>query len=143
MFANWILTFYRSVTRHRLYAAINVLGLALGVAVFVVLMLVVRFQTSFERWIPHADQIYVIRSKDVLGNWSSNSFPGMLDELRADYPQLMATHAPGAEATVRRGGAVTPVKVSMADPSFFKVFDLPLAAGNKTQLLQSPDDLVI
>jgi putative ABC transport system permease protein len=143
MLANYALTFYRSVTRHRLYAAINVLGLALGVAVFLVLMLVVRFQTSFERWIPHADQIYVIRSKDVLGNWYPNVFGGMLDELRGDYPQLMATHAIGAEATVRRGATVTPAKVSMVDPSFFKVFDLPLAAGDKARLLQSPDDLVI
>src|SRR6202012_823649 len=76
MFAHWLLTFWRSVARHRLYAAINVLGLALGVAVFLVLMLVVRFQTSFEQWIPHADQIYVIRTKDVLGTWYPGVFGG-------------------------------------------------------------------
>ncbi|THD61347.1 ABC transporter permease [Phenylobacterium sp.] len=143
IWASYARSLYRTMSRHRLYAAINVLGLALGVAVFVVLMLVVRFQTSFEAWIPHADQIYVIRSKDVLGNWYPNVFPGMLDELRGDYPQLVATHATGAEATVRRGGAVTPANVSMVDPSFFKVFDLPLAAGDKARLLQSPDDLVV
>ena len=44
MLGHYALTLYRSLTRHRLYAAINVLGLAVGVAVFLVLALDVRFE---------------------------------------------------------------------------------------------------
>ena len=95
MFANWILTLYRSVARHRLYAAINVLGLALGVAVFLVLMLAVRFETSFEAWITHADQIYVLRSKDViLGAWCPGMMGAFLNELRADDPVELVAPVP-------------------------------------------------
>jgi putative ABC transport system permease protein len=144
MFAHWILTLYRSVARHRLYAAINVLGLALGVAVFLVLMLVVRFQTSFEAWIPHADQIYVVRSKDwILGGWHSGTMGAFLDELRGDYPQVVGTRVGGDLATVRQGATITPEQVTWVDPSFFKVFDLPLIAGDRTQALQAPDEMVI
>jgi putative ABC transport system permease protein len=144
MFAHWILTLYRSVVRHRLYAAINVLGLALGVAVFLVLMLVVRFQTSFEAWIPHADQIYVVRTKDrILGGWHSGTMGAFLDELRGDYPQLVGTRVGGDLATVRQGATITPEQVTWVDPSFFKVFDLPLIAGDRSQALQAPDEMVI
>jgi len=141
---HWILTFYRLATRHRLYAAINVLGLALGVAVFLVLMLVVRFQTSFEAWIPHADQIYLVRSNDrIFGGWQPYTMGALLDELRGDYPQVAGTRVGGGSATVRQGATITPEQVSTVDPSFFKVFDLPLIAGDRTQALQAPDEMVI
>ncbi|HLZ73655.1 ABC transporter permease [Phenylobacterium sp.] len=144
MFAHWLLTFYRSVARHRLYAAINVLGLALGVAVFLVLMLVVHFETSFEAWIPHADQIYVVQSKDfVVGGWDSSTKGALLDELQGDYPQIVGTRANGDLATVRQGATITPEHVTWVDSSFFKVFDLPLIAGDRTLALRAPDEMVI
>ena len=46
------LTLYRSLTRHRLYAMLNIGGLALGIAVFLVLMLFVRFETNYDRVLP-------------------------------------------------------------------------------------------
>ena len=62
MLAHYLVSLYRSLTRHRLYAALNVLGLAVGIAVFLVLWLDVQFETSFERWIPDASQIYELRT---------------------------------------------------------------------------------
>ena len=47
-----LLTFYRSLVRHKLYASLNIGGLAVGIAVFLVLTLYVRFETSYEKWIP-------------------------------------------------------------------------------------------
>src|SRR5450432_3544109 len=123
MFAHTLLTLYRSIARHRLYAATNVLGLALGVAVFLVLMLVVRFQTSFEAWIPHADQIYLVRTSDrIFGGWHSGTMGALLDELRGDYPQVVGTRVGGGLATVRQGATITPERLTWVDPSFFKVF---------------------
>ena len=62
MLSHYLLTLYRSLTRQWLYAALNVLGLAVGIAVFLVLMLDVRFETSFDDWIPDAANIYRITS---------------------------------------------------------------------------------
>jgi putative ABC transport system permease protein len=143
MWSNYARSLYRTLSRHKLYAAINVLGLAIGVAVFVVLMLMVRFETSFERWIPNAGQIYVIRTNVLNQGWAAYTMGGLLDELRGDYPQLVGTRAGDIPATLRQGATITPERVSPVDPSFFKVFDLPLIAGDKARLLQSPDDLVI
>jgi len=46
MWGHYLLTLYRSLTRHWLYTLLNVAGLAVGIAVFLVLALLVRFETS-------------------------------------------------------------------------------------------------
>jgi len=147
MISHYLLTLYRSLSRHRLYAAINILGLAVGIAVFLVLFLDVRFETSFERWIPNADQIYVIRTSGA-GSLSGlggdyYTMGGLLEELRADYPELLGTRIDGENGAVRDGAKVTAETFEKVDPTFFKVFDLPLAAGDKATALRAPDDLVL
>src|ERR1700719_4107102 len=131
MFAHTLLTIYRSVTRHRLYATINVLGLALGVAVFVMLMLVVRFQTSFEQWIPSSGQVYVVRTNGQDQGWLPYTTGEILNALQADYPQIVGTRVGDGPASVRQGATITAERVSPVDPSFFKVFDLPLVTGDR------------
>jgi putative ABC transport system permease protein len=147
MFGHYLLTLYRSLSRHRLYAAINVLGLAVGIAVFLVLFLDVRFETSFERWIPHADQIYVIRTSGLgelagIGTFD-RTMGDLLAELRADYPQLVGARIWDDGGTVRQGDKITGEEIEKVDPSFFQVFDLPLVAGDRGALLTRPDDLIL
>ncbi|MBS0332160.1 MAG: ABC transporter permease, partial [Proteobacteria bacterium] len=60
MLGNYALSLYRTLSRHRLYAALNTLGLALGIAVFAVLALVVRFESGFDRWVPNGDRVFRI-----------------------------------------------------------------------------------
>jgi putative ABC transport system permease protein len=147
MLGHYLLTLYRSLSRHRLYAAINVLSLALGIAVFLVLFLDVRFETSFERWLPHADQIYSIRTigvGEMAGMGSVEATMGdLLEELRADNPGLVGTRRWHIGATVRQGERVVGEQLTAVDPDFFQVFDLPLVAGDKARLLTRPDDLIL
>src|SRR5579859_1191005 len=147
MWTHYLLTFYRAMTRHRLYAALNVLGLAVGVAVFLVLWLDVRFETSFDQWIPDARSIYVVRTI-WLGEYSSSgannaTMGGTLDELRGDYPQVVGTRDWVQGATIRQGDHGEAEHVDVVDPSFFKVFDLPMVAGDKARLLAAPDEVVL
>jgi putative ABC transport system permease protein len=147
MLTHYLLTLYRSLSRHRLYAAINVLGLAVGIAVFLVLFLDVRFETRFERWIPDARQIYVIRTSghgELAGIGTLDRTMGdLLAELRADYPQLVGVRIQDDGGAVRQGDKITGEQIEKVDPTFFQVFDLPLAAGDKATLLTRPDDLVL
>ncbi len=143
MLRNYLVTALRNLTRHRLYSAINIVGLALGIAVFLVLALVVRFETSFERWIPRADRIWTVSTADSFDGWRPYTVGAALDELRADYPQLIGTRLGGGQGTVRQGSTITADKVTEADPSVFQVFDLPLVAGDKDKVLRAPDEAVL
>ena len=150
MWGNYLLTLYRTLTRRRLYAALNLLGLSVGIAVFLVLFLDVRFETGFERWIPDANQIYLVRTAWVgpaAGEPASDASAGAIwDELKGDYPDLVGTRLQNMDATVRDGpqrAHIAPATVQLVDPSFFDVFDLPLAAGDRAALLKSPDEVVL
>ena len=93
------------LTRHPLYAALNVLGLAVGIAVFLVLMLDVRFETSFERWIPGADQVYL---RTTLVGPAGAEPPrrgagAVRDGCRATTPIWWATRMQDLGGTVRHG----------------------------------------
>jgi putative ABC transport system permease protein len=144
---HYLLTLYRALIRHRLYAILNLLGLATGIAVFLLLWLDVRFETGFERWIPHAEQIYAVRTT-WLGDAGviapeNETLGDLLPELRDDYPRLVGTRIWPKNGAVRRVGWASAETFSRVDPSFFEVFDLPLVAGDRAAALRAPDGLVL
>ena len=145
-----LLSLYRSLTRHKLHAALNIGGLAVGVAVFLVLGLYVRFETSFERWLPHHDQIYLIQTELHLpGSPFNGAYPGsmagMLEQLRQDFPGLAGTRIRGGAGagSVMRGGIAQREDVAQVDASFFDVFDLPMVAGDGRRALADPSAALV
>ena len=144
MLGHTLLTFYRSLTRHRLYSALNVLGLAVGIAVFLVLWLDVRFETGFERWIPHASSLYELRT-DFIGDGQprESTMGATAEELRGDYPRTNATLDWIQAAKIRQGASATAEEVEVVDSNFFNVFDLPMVMGDHARALSSPDDVVL
>ncbi len=147
MWGHYLLTLYRALTRHRLYAALNVLGLAVGVAVFLVLALFVQFQTSFEEWIPDASKVYQMRE-----TWNLPGLPhvtynftmgGLLEELKADYPQVTGVRLNGNQVIVRAGAQNSLGNATFVDGNFFDVLPLPMAAGDPRTALRDTASLVV
>lgn len=143
-------SFHRSLTRHRLYATLNIGGLAVGIAVFLVLGLYVRFETSFERWLPRHDRIYVVQTVwNLPGSPFNGAYPytmgGLLDQLRQDFPGVVGTRFWGGEGagSVLRGAVAATEDVAVVDPSFFQVFDLPMARGDGPRGLADPGGALI
>ena len=145
-----LLTLYRSLTRHRLYAALNIGGLAVGIAVFMVLALYVRFETGFERWLPHHDKIYLVetewkgRDSPMTGTYQ-NTMGGLLEQMKPDFPDIVGTRVNGGEdgGSVIHDGTATLDDVARVDADFFKVFDLTMVAGDKATALADPTAVVI
>ena len=145
-----LLTFLRSLTRHKLYAALNIGGLAVGIAVFLVLGLYVRFETGFERWLPHHDQVYAVETVWNLPESPFNgAYPytmgGLLDQMRPDFPGIVGTRIRGGKGggSVIRGGRATTEDIAQVDTSFFGLFDLPMVSGDGSRALAVPTGAVI
>lgn len=144
-----LLSLYRSLTRHKLYAALNVGGLAVGIAVFLVLGLYARFETSFEKWLPRHNEIYVVQTV-----WNmplspfNGAYPftmgGLLEQMREDFPGVVGTRIKGGKngGTVINGGVARYVDVAQVDPQFFEVFDLPMVRGTGNALRQPTSVLI-
>jgi putative ABC transport system permease protein len=144
-----LLSLYRSLTRHKLYAALNIGGLAVGIATCLVLGLYVRFETSFETWLPRHQDIYLVQTVWKLpGNPYNGPQPdtmgGLLDQIRQDFP-VVGTRVNGGEGggSVIRGGIATREDVAQVDPAFFDVFDLPMVRGDGRLALSTPTGALI
>jgi putative ABC transport system permease protein len=144
-----LLSLYRSLARHKLYAALNIGGLAVGIATCLVLGLYVRFETSFETWLPRHQDIYLVQTVWKLpGNPYNGPQPdtmgGLLDEIRQDF-RVVGTRVNGGEGggSVIRGGIATREDVAQVDPSFLDVFDLPMVRGDGRLALSTPASALI
>ena len=92
MLKNILLTSLRNLARNKLYTLINLLGLATGIACFVLIGLYVRYQRGFDRFVPHAERVYrVVGSieEEGQGEHSSSMVFGLGPTLQHDHPELV------------------------------------------------------
>ncbi len=145
--ASALLSFYRSLTRHRLFALLNIGGLALGIAVFLVLFLYVRFETGYDRAIPGADKLYLVQERYFMPGYPEEASPytmgAYLDHLRADYPNVVGTRYWEQNATVRQGSNVTDEHLTVVDPNYFSLLRFPAISGDPSKALADPNTAVI
>ncbi len=139
-------TLYRSFSRHPRFALINLGGLALGIAVFLVLLLFVRFETSFDRVLPGAETIWVVDRKLQFGEAEPVVIPSridMIDLLQADYPGTKGARLIAAETTVKARGRAAKENIGLVDPAWFDLFPIPVIAGDTAVALSRPDGAVL
>lgn len=142
-----LLTLYRSLTRHKLYALLSIGGLALGIAVFLVLLLYVQFERSYDRVLPKHEKIWV-----VTNTWHVPGIPevpyfdtmgALLDQMKGDFPQVEGTRFWSKQSTVLRGANATAEDLSIVDANFFDFFPFKVLAGDAGAALRDPQGLVI
>lgn len=139
--------FFRAFTRHPLYALLNLLGLAFGIAVFITLSLLYRFETSYESWSVERPYIYAMGvqyhfpgvSEDV----NYGSMGGLLEEFRTNWPQIQGTRDWGNSAIVHRGADVTSEQIELVDSNFLTFLKVPMLDGDPASALDAPSKLVL
>src|SRR5215831_11047377 len=91
MFKNYFTIAWRNIKRHKGYAAINITGLAVGMAACVLLFIVVQYEMSYEKFQPNYSSIYQIVTEDKYPDGIQYT-PGVpfpsVDAVRADFPQI-------------------------------------------------------
>jgi len=145
-----LLSLYRSLVRHKLYAALNIGGLAVGIAVFLVLGLYVRFETGYEKWLPDYDKVYVVQTVWTMQDSPANgtyawTMGGLIDQMREDFPGVIGARINGGDrgGTILAKGRATTVNSAQVDSNFFQVVPLPLVAGDRASALAQPGNVAI
>lgn len=96
MLKNYLLLAFRNLARHRVYASINVLGLAIGLAAFTLIAAYVQNERSFDTFPPDHQRIYRVVGDlklDGQGKRSSSCVFGLGPHLLADHPELIDSDA--------------------------------------------------
>lgn len=148
MFRNYLTVAIRNLTKHRLYSAINIFGLAIGIASCILIVLFVRDELSYDRFIPNAERIYRIETRfDIPGRSPiiGGVSPGpALAILQKDFPMIEAGVRIGRTRPIfKRGADVFREDLILADPSLFDVLDLPLVTGDRAKALADNSGVMI
>ena len=157
MFKNYFKTAFRSLVRNKNYTFINIAGLAVGIAVCMMIFIIIQFQTSYDTFHSKKDRIYRVLTESHHADAATTTygknvpFP-MPAGLKTAFPQLeqvapiYASHNDELQVLDDNG---TPVKnfkeqsgVFYTSPSFFNMFNFPLLAGSY-ESLKDPDNVLL
>lgn len=139
MLKNYIVIAVRNIVKYKGYSLINVLGLALGMAIFFLTLSLVYYELSYDRFHSKADHLYRVHQKFNDGGTTANiSFP-IKQALVDDYPQIKEATSLGFMGgdRVRVGNKNGIANLIMfVDTSFFNLFDIRFIKGDKDVVQQ-------
>lgn len=152
MFRNYFLVSWRNLVKNKVYSFINITGLAIGLAVCMLIVLYVGHEFSYDRFHANADRIFYVKSKVRLGNDSL-----YMTQLSYSTAPSLAKREPSVDAFLRlrqerqsiiQSSQIPSAKFSedqfyFADANFFDFFSFKLLQGNKENLLVNPYAVVI
>lgn len=149
MIKNYFLVAWRNIRKNKLYSAINIIGLATGMAACIVILLFVYYERSFDSM--HHKNIY--RLNEV------QKFPGMVASqkvalsmfpmgptLKQDFPQVInftrVNWDDNYQMTFGEKRIYLP-HIYFVDTAFLAMFDFPLLKGNRANVLLKPNSAVL
>jgi len=149
MFRNYLKIAFRNLLRHKLYSLINVLGLALGMACCLLIVLFVQDELSYDKFHKKAEQIYRVakieRRNDELVNYPL-IFPVVAPKLREEFPEVLNAVRFDPQLSIlisREGRQFLEQRFFYADSNVFDVFTFPLVKGDPKTALKEPYTLVL
>lgn len=149
MFKNYLKTAFRNLTKNKGFTAINVLGLALGLCVCMLIVFYVVDELSYDRYNQNADRIYRVNN-DIKFAGSERSYAQSPAPLAATFkaalPEVENTvrFRRWGEYVVRKGNQnIHEAEVVFADTTLFNVFTIPMIQGNPSTALTEPRSVVI
>lgn len=148
MIRNYLKTAWRNITKNKGYSALNIFGLATGMAVALLIGLWVYNEYAYNKFLPQYDRLYQVkRNYDANGDTLTFATVSLrlAEALKTEIPEIeyvvesdwMGEHGlkVGDKKLFVRGGQV--------GSDFLKAFQFPLAEGNPSSVLSEPYSIVL
>ena len=140
----------RNLRRGGIYSAINIGGLAIGMAAAILILTWIYHEWSYDRFHAKEKQLYLVYNRFLSSDGilqCSDYTPGILGStLKDNYPDIagMARVRNFSEELLYTGDdAKFKIKTAYTDPDFLMMFDFPLLKGNRETALNEPYSLIL
>ena len=148
MLKHYLKVSFRSIVRHRGFSLINIVGLAIGMACCVLILLWIQNEVSVDQFHENGDDVYMVAAWARYGSrvdLTSNTPPGLPPVLVSEYPDIIrSTRFNRASGLITRYGERSFVEQFTAvDPDFLEMFSFPLVRGNVDAALEDPHSIVM
>ncbi|MGN6353144.1 MAG: ABC transporter permease, partial [Parafilimonas sp.] len=154
MFKNYCKTAWRNLVRNKTYAALNIVGLSLGIACSILIFTIVSYHLSFDKFNKNKDRIYRIVTEIHAGNiFYSRGTPSPLAKaMSSDYTFTdkvarvnvfwkASVTIPSSQNESKKFSEENGFAITTSD--FFDIFNFPLAEGNIKTALAEPNTAII
>ena len=158
MLKNYILIALRNLSKHKGFSFLNISGLAIGMAVFLLIAQYVKFEKSYERFLPDAENIYRVALERYQNGEliiaSAENVPGVGPALVEEFPEVEG-YARLYNLGYKNNVIITNEKTQpspialkqrqflYADSSFLSLMGYEMLAGDATTALSQPNQAVI
>lgn len=157
MLKNLLLVSFRNLWKQKLYTLINLLGLATGIACFVLIGLYVQYQRGFDRFVPNNERVFRVVGEIEMegqGEHSSSMVFGLGPTLLHDHPELIERYCrwfdfQDPQHTLKVGDSLstdrmfTESGLYLVDSTVFDIFNYPLQVGDPKTALTKPGSIVL
>ena len=149
MLKNYLKLSWRNLTKNRSHALINLLGLAIGIACCMLIMLWVSDELSYDKWNEKSDRIYRITNEINFGGSHKHfavSPAPMAEAFRNDFPEVETAvrfRNYGGSLVRRDNQIFNETNIIYCDSTVFDVFSLNMVNGNPKQALTAPNSVII
>jgi len=149
MLKNYYKVAIRNILKYKMFSAINILGMSIGVTSCLMIILYVTHELSYDTFHSDANRIYQVGLNGKIGGQDirvSNTCPPMAEALVADIPEVEAATriAQMNQPVVKNGEKIfTEEKVFFADSNFFEFFSYRLKEGDIKTALKEPNTVVL
>ncbi len=147
MIKHFLITSWRNLLKNRSNSAINIFGLSVGIAVFLVIVMFVSYELSYDKFYSNAERIYRLEYVDNNPWMNSADGPVLFEEL-PEVAQCVR-FKPWTDVLVKNentGGDIIKTQVSsfaLADSSLFDVFDFKFIQGSAKGALNNEFEIVL
>lgn len=148
MLKNYFKVARRNLIRNKAFSAINILGLALGMASALFIFLWIQDELSIGTQYDNAPHLYRVMEREFTDGKvvADDDTPGLLaDEFKKQFPEVVyAAGFSWQEGHVLRAGNKTTRQTGcFAGPDWFKMYSIPLLAGAPSTALSAPNGIAI
>ncbi|HEY6901520.1 MAG TPA: ABC transporter permease, partial [Puia sp.] len=149
MIKSYIRIAWRSLRKNKIYSAINIIGLAVGLAVFWLMALYITDEVTFDQSWSNSSRIYRVAQS---AEWNSGSFhlavtaPPFGPTLKKDFPEVEAfarIDPEGGGTLLYSDKKIQAGDIFFTDNSFLSVFRPPFLYGDASNALAKPNSIVL
>jgi len=147
MLRNYLIVAIRNLTRNTLYSFINILGLAVGIASCILVLMFIQNELSYDQFHKNADRIYRVIRERSNGNQQTvmPTTSGALHQVfQNDFPEIeMAVRFTESTGDLQYGHKTSPERFALVSPTFFSLFDISFIKGTPESVIQQPMSVVL
>ena len=152
MFKNYLKIAWRNIIKRKVFATINILGLAIGFGSSILIYLFLSYNLSFDKFHANADRIYRLNTEEHRGGdveYDASVPPAFAKVFREeyDYAENVAKIVFQDDMIIDydQNGTLKKLKqdIAFVEEDFFQIFNFPLQNGSNTISLSAPNTAVL